>query len=500
VKKQQLNTALRICFARRVRHINNLTYLFVAIWFVGCSKSAGPILAITHATVIDATGTPPQPDMTALIIDHRITAVGSFSSISIPHHAQVIDATGKFLIPALIDSHIHLTGAGEPDGSREFFLPLLLANGIATVRDMGGYLESLVPLRRDIHDGKRLGPEIFFAGPYLDGNPPSFQPSLVVTNGVEASENVRTLVQRGVDFIKVQSILSRDAYFAIAAAARREHITFAGHVPDHVTAAEASDVGQKSIEHLTGVLRACSSDEPRLMREQFQAAPKNATTDSSHAREIAWERELLRTYSDEQAGTLISKFVRNQTWQVPTLTLLRNDAYPAAETDSPGDPLLRFVPRAIAEKWKQVRLTQDRLMNADDFDLREKLFAQSMHVVAQMQSSGVHVLAGTDSASPYVIPGFALHQELALLVKAGLSPMQALQAATKNPADFLGEGETQGTVEPGKAADLVLLDANPLEDIHNTQKIRALVVRGKLLDRAALDALLSSSQKFAAAN
>ncbi len=302
------------------------------------------------------------------------------------------------------------------------------------------------------------------------------------------------------DFIKVQSILSRDAYFAIAAAARREHIAFVGHVPDRVAAAEASDAGQKSIEHLTGVLRACSSDEPRLMREQFQAAPSNATAESSHARGMAWERELLRTYSDKQAGTLIAKFVHNQTWQVPTLILLRNDAYPAAETESPVDPLLRFVPRAIAEKWKQVRLTQDRLMNEDDFDLREKLFAQSMRVVAQMQSSGVSILAGTDSAAPYIIAGFALHQELALLVKAGLSPMQALQAATKNPAEFLGKGKTQGTIEPGKAADLLLLDANPLEDIHNTQKIRALIVRGNVLDRAALDGLLSSARKFAIAN
>jgi imidazolonepropionase-like amidohydrolase len=500
VNKQQPNATLRISFARLVRRIDNFTYLFVAIWFFGCSKPAGPALAITHATLIDATGAPPQPDMTILIGDHRITAVGGFPSISIPRNAQVIDATGKFLIPALFDSHVHLTGAGEPEGSRNFFLPLLLANGIATVRDMGGYLESLVPLRRDIREGKRLGPEIFFAGPYLDGSPPSFQPSMAVVNAVEASEDVRTLTHQGVDFIKVQSILSRDAYFAIAAAARREHIAFVGHVPERVTAAEASEAGQKSIEHLTGVLRACSSDEPRLMREQFQAAPSNATAESSHAREMARERELLRTYSDKQAGTLIAKFVHNQTCQVPTLILLRNDAYPAAETDSPADPLLRFVPRAIAEKWKQVRLTQDRLMNEDDFDLREKLFAQSMRVVAQMQSSGVSILAGTDTAAPYVIPGFALHQELALLVKAGLSPMQALQAATKNPADFLGKGKTQGTIEPGKTADLLLLDANPLEDIRNTQKIRALIVRGNLLDRAALDGLLSSAQKFAIAN
>jgi imidazolonepropionase-like amidohydrolase len=483
-----------------MRYTTTLTYFLAAICLFGCSKPAGSILAVTHVTVIDATGAPARPDMTVLIDDRKIAVVGGFSSVSIPRNAQILDASGKFLIPGLVDSHLHLTGAGEPNGSREFFLPLLLANGITTVRDMGGYLESLVPLRRDIRQGKRLGPEIFFAGPYLDGSPPSFQPSLVVTNAVEAAEDVHTLVQQKVDFIKVQSILSRDAYFAIAQAARREHISFAGHVPDRVTAAEASDAGQKSIEHLTGVLRACSSEEPQLMREQFQTGPKDATPESSHAREMQWERELLQTYSNKQAGALLAKFVQNRTWQVPTLILLRNDAYPQPETDSQDDSLLQFVPRTIAAKWKQVRLTQDKLSGASDFELREKLLAQSMHVVAQMESSGVPILAGTDSAAPYVIPGFALHEELALLVKAGLSPVQALEAATKNPADFLGKSDSQGTIEAGKNADLLLLDSDPLEDIRNTRRIRAVILGGRLLDRSTLDKFLSSVQTFAASH
>jgi imidazolonepropionase-like amidohydrolase len=477
---------------------------FIALAFgglFGCSKQQTEFpVAITHVNVIDATGAPMRPDMTVVVANHLIAAIGPSQSTAIPRGSQVLDATGKFLIPGLVDSHLHLTGSGEPRGSREFVLPLLLANGITSVRDMGGYLESLVPLRRDIQQGKRLGPQIFFAGPYLDGSPPSFQPSLVVSDAVEASEDVRVLVQQGVDFIKVQSILSRDAYFAIAKAARREHITFVGHVPDHVTAAEASDAGQKSIEHLTGVLRACSRDEPRLMREQLQAGPKNATPQSSHSREMEWERELLQTYSEKQADALLAKFVQNQTWQTPTVVLLRNDAYPDPKTHSSGDPLLRFVPRTIAGKWRQVRVAQDQWFTAADFGLREKLLAQSMQVVAQMQSAGVHILAGTDSAAPYVIPGFAMHQELALLVQAGLSPMQALQAATRNPAEFFGKLKTEGTIEAGKTADLLLLDANPLKDIHNTQKIRALVLHGKLIEHAKLDDLLSSVQKFAAAN
>lgn len=467
------------------------------LWACSRSGSGESALAITHVTLIDATGTPPQPDMAVVISGSRIAEIGPSQSAAIPRGARVLDATGKFLIPGLVDAHLHLTGAGEPDGSREFFLPLLLANGITTVRDMGGYLESLLPLRHEIQQGKRLGPQIFFAGPYLDGSPPSFQPALVVTDATQASEDVDTLVQQGVDFIKVQSILSRDAYFAIAAAARREHITFVGHVPDRVTAAEASDAGQKSIEHLTCVLRACSSDEPRLMREQFRPGRKNGTPQGSRAREAAWQRELLQTYSAENAANLIAIFLRNRTWQTPTLILLRKDAYPGPQSDSPADPNLQFVPRAFAEKWKQVLQAQNKFTSPEGFALREQLFEQSMRIVGKMQASGVPILAGTDSAAPYVIPGFALHQELALLVEAGLTPMQALQAATKNPADFLGKLETQGTIEPGKTADLLLLDASPLDDIRNTQKIRALILQGKLLDRLALDQLLISETQFA---
>jgi Amidohydrolase family len=476
-------------------------FLFSTIILLSsCSKPTKPVLAIAHVTVIDATGAPPQPDMTLLIADQRIAAIAPSKSIRIPPNAQILDASGKFLIPGLADMHVHLTGANEPAGSREFILPLLLANGITTVRDMGGYLESLIPLRKDIEQGKRLGPQITFPGPFLDGNPPSFQPSFVVTNTVEASEDVHSLIQRGVDFIKVQSILSRDAYFAIANVCRREHITFVGHVPDRVTAAEASDAGQKSIEHLTGVLRACSKDEPRLMREQFLTTPKKESRAQSHARQLAWQRELLGQYSEKVADELSAKFVRNQTWQVPTLILLRNNAYPTPENDPVNDPRRKYVPHQLLETWQKTHQAQMKSATPREFALRADLMEKSMHVVGKMQLAGVHLMAGTDTTAPFVFPGSALHEELALLVQSGLTPMQALQAATKNPAEFLGTLQTQGTIEQGKFADLLLLDTNPLANIHNTQKIRAVILRGKLLDRNDLDGLLAAAEKFAAMN
>jgi imidazolonepropionase-like amidohydrolase len=447
--------------------------------------------------LIDATGSAPQPDMTVFLVDERIAAIGPSNSVFVPRKTKTLDASGKFLIPGLVDMHVHLTGAGEPTGSREFILPLLLANGITTVRDMGGNLESLITLRHEIEHGQLQAPRIFFAGPYLDGQPPFFQPSLVVTNSKEARENVHSLISRGADFIKVQSNLSRDAYFAIADVCRREHVTFVGHVPDHVTAAEASDGGQKSIEHLTGVLRACSSDEASLMRKQFAVAPRKATIGQSLNRELGWQSELLQSYSDEQGAALIAKFLRNLTWQVPTLILLRNDAFPTPETDPSHDLRRKYIPLQVLTNWQKGAKDRDKGATPQEFSLRTSLMQASLRIVGKMNRAGVPIMAGTDTTAPYVFPGSSLHEELALLVQAGFTPMQALQAATKLPAEFLGKLQTQGTIEQSKFADLVLLDANPLDDIHNTQKIRAVILRGKLLDRSVLDELLTKEENFA---
>ena len=479
--------------------------ILIAVVFVfaglltACSGRKPSVLAITHVTVIDGTGAAARPDMTVLVEDDRIASVDPVSASVIPPGARLIDGRGKFLIPGLADMHVHLTGAGEPDGSRKFMVPLLVANGITTVRDMGGYLESLEPLRKEIREGKRVGPQIFYAGPYLDGNPPAFQPSLVVTNADEADKDVGELVQRGVDFIKVQSILGHDAYFAVAASCKREHIPFVGHVPDHVTAAEASDAGQRSIEHLTGVLRACSSQEKRLMREQFYKPRGKKTAEQSEARQLAWERRLLRTQSPKFTAALIEEFVHNQTWQVPTLIMLRNVAFPTPAQDFTQDSRVKFIPHHFFDGWEKER-AKELHTSPEDLALREAALQRLMEVVGRMNAAGVHLMAGTDTAGPFVFPGSSLHEELTMLVQAGLTPMQALQAATRNPAEFLGKQDEQGTVEAGKVADLVLLDANPLDDIRNTQAIRAVILRGKLLDRARLDEMLAAVEKFASSH
>jgi imidazolonepropionase-like amidohydrolase len=472
----------------------------VSLLFHACSPPGEPALAIMHVTVIDMIGASPRADQTVIIEKERIANIGDSKTVAIPGGAQILDARGKFLIPGLADTHIHLTAAGEPDGSRKFMIPLLLANGTTSVRDMGGYLESLNPLRKEIAEGKRLGPRIVTPGPYLDGSPPSFQPSLVVTNAVEASEDVHQLVALGVDFIKVQSMLDREAYLAIAQAAQREQITFVGHVPDRVTAAEAANAGQHSIEHLTNVLRGCSRDEPKLMRQQLYIPLKQETSEQSHSRIAQWQHEILDTYSPEKAAALIAKFTEKEVWQTPTLILLKSDAFPTLGDSATSDDREKYIPPRTLAIWKKARTEQMRAVSQQDSALHAQLLRKSMDLVAEMQKAGVGILAGTDSPAPYVFPGSGLHDELQLLVQAGLTPREALQSATKAPAEFLHTTKDSGTSEKGKFADLVLLDLNPLEDIRNTRNIHAVILHGKLLDRAALDQLLAEAWSFASSH
>jgi hypothetical protein len=472
--------------------------LLLLLLTAACSKPHPATIAITHATVIDATGAPPQRNSTVLIDGTQISAVGPDSSLEIPTGARVIDATGKFLIPGLADMHIHLMGAGEPTGSREFILPLLIANGITTVRDMGGDVVQLKKLKKEIDSGDQPGPQIFFTGPYLDGNPPYFQPSIVVVTPAEADVAVHKLKSEGVDFIKVQSRLKPDAYFAIAEAARKENIRFVGHVPDSISVAQASDAGQASIEHLTGILLACSSREAELRQQQLNPPPRKESLRQTSLRQRAWQQAVLDTYSHEKAQQLYAKLLANHTWQVPTLPLLIELAFLTPATDRANDPNLKYIPQNLQRIWKQGRAESLANKTPGDFVLRAKLVEASLKAVHDMHAAGIPIMAGTDSTAPNLVPGFSLHDSLADLVRAGLTPMEALQAATSKPAEFLNRSNEQGTIAPGQRADLVLLGANPLADIHNTENIQAVILKGKYLDRDTLDALLNKAAQFVA--
>jgi hypothetical protein len=313
---------------------------------------------------------------------------------------------------------------------------------------------------------------------------------LQVRDADQARKAVRALKARGEDFVKVYDGLSREAYFEVALESWALGLPFAGHVPYSVNAGEASDAGQSSIEHLSGVALACSSEEQQL-RARLLAGGRGLPG--------VWRinAQAYRSYDPVKAEALFRKFAQNGTWQVPTLVQRRV----WGKLDDQGfvkDKRLEQMPYIVREFWEVEKTANGvklprlglALTKADLKQNRDE-FAQDLKVVVPaMRWAGVRLLAGTDASVPYCFPGSGLHDELELLVEAGLNRMEALQAATRNPAEFLGWERKLGTVQRGKLADLVLLDADPLEDIRNTRRIRAVVLGGRVLDRAALDAML----------
>jgi imidazolonepropionase-like amidohydrolase len=449
-------------------------------------------LILTHVTVIDTTGGAAKPDMTVLIEGDRITEMAKSGEIRPPKNAETVNATGKFLIPGLWDMHVHWY---EKD-----YLPLFIANGVTGTRQMYG-----VPIfqqwRKQIEAGQLLGPHMLIASPIVDGPKPVWPGSIAVANASEARQAVIQVRQGGADFVKVYSLLSRDAYFAIADESNKQGIPFEGHVPDAVTLEEASNAGQKTIEHLTGVLAACSNHEVELLKS---AQETGAAIDTGQLPSVRFwgpeyrerQRLALETYSPQKAGTVFGELKKNHTWQCPTLTVLRSMAY----SDDPSftnDPRLKYIPRDIVSSWNPQADPFLKDKTAEDWALSKKVFSKDLEVVGTMKRAGVEILAGTDTLNPYCLPGFSLHDELGLLVRSGLTPMQALQAATLNPARFMGRERDLGTVATGKLADLVLLDANPLEAIGNTRKISAVVFGGKYFSRASLDELLARIEALA---
>ncbi len=457
---------------------------FVLASFAAAGLRADSV-AFTHVTVIDMTGAAPKHDRTVVVTGNRIAQVGP-ASTKIPQGALVVDGRGKFLIPGLWDMHVHF---GETARS----LPLFIANGVTGVREVGGDPEKSFRWREQTASGELVGPRIVACGPIIDGpDPAAHGPTIVVGTPAEGRKAVADLAGRGTNCLKVYDRLPRDAYFAIVAEAKRRRIPVVGHVPLSVTTAEASEAGQRSIEHLGTIFEGASTIEPELRR--LEAAPPPAGDPSEFPRRIAARGErMLDTYDERKAAALMRRLAKNRTWQVPTLVVKRGQTF-IDDLSRAGDERLKYVPEADREWWTPQKNFFARYRTPEYIVYKKRLYRRELELVGAMQRAGVPLLTGTDLSSAWVFPGFSLHDELQLFVEAGLTPMQALQAATRNPAEFLGELASAGTVEKGKAADLVLLDANPLEDVRNSRKIRAVVRNGRYFSREALDEMLARAE------
>jgi imidazolonepropionase-like amidohydrolase len=461
------------------------TFIILAVFAASAQSSSNrPSFAIINVNVIDATGSPVQPGMTVIIQGDRIVHIGKTAKHKLPMNTKIVDAHNKFLIPGLWDMHVHTIFGDWIPGGKEVSLPLFVANGVTGIRDMGGDLDTLLQWRSQISAGSLLGPRMIVSGPMLDGPKSRFPSSVAIATAEEGRKTVDDLKAKGVDFIKVQSFITREGYFAVSEETKKVGMTLVGHVPDSIRASEAIDAGQKSIEHLTGIFEGASTAEDSFIQGSSKG-PKR----------------YLDTYNDALATKLISRMARNHTWLVPTLVWERGQ-WLVDDIDYSHDPVLKYAPASWQQKsWPSFTKGILAELDTDEVSVRRRFVAKEFEIVNTMRKAGVPIMAGTDTAAAVaVLPGSSLHTELECFVQAGFTPMEALQTATLNPAKFLGLERQLGTVEKGKLANLVLLDANPLDDIGNTRKIAAVVLNGRLLERAELDQILNQVAMYASSH
>lgn len=410
-------------------------------------------LAITRVSVVDVINGRIVPNSIVTIRGETIASVAQNGAL--PADAQVVDGQGKFLIPGLWDMHAHI------QGNDKTWLPLYIANGVTGIRDMGADLDFILDIRDATSSGRMLGPRIVAAGPILDDAPGDWPLRIRVRTADEGRAAVQLLKRRGVDFIKVHNFTPRDVFFAIVDEARRQQLPVAGHVPLKVTIQEGIDAGMVTIEHMSEdgrVWKACSGGAQ---------------------------------YRPDACRPFFEMLGRRRVWQTPTLVASSELAVIGTPASAISRDQLAYANKTFLEMHAGNQ--SFFLKRPEIVGILKNLADVAKVVTRDMAAAGVDILAGCDA----MIAGFCVHDELAAMVAGGMKPAAALQTATVNPARYLGREMTLGTIAAGRSADLVLLDANPLEDITNVRRIRAVITAGRFLDRRALDRLLTQAKTAA---
>ncbi|MBC7894747.1 MAG: amidohydrolase family protein [Cytophagaceae bacterium] len=427
------------------------------------------LVVVTNTTVIDPSTGRATPGQAILINGSRVQSIAPAARATIPASALRIDGQGKFVIPGLWDMHVHndVPGGGA-------LLPLYVAYGVTGVRDMDGRLAPLRAWQKEIQGGTRVGPRMVISGPYIVGQRVPL-PSLTVTTPAEGRAAVDSLAALGVDFIKVHNGMTPDTYFAVARRARERGIVFAGHVFNGVTPVQASDSGQRSEEHLSGFPNECTvTDSARL-----------AAAHPLH-------RFLLGGCTTRSQEASYRRLAANGTWVTPTL-IVQQPVAAFQPSVARGDRLSTFFSDSLLAMMSIV-MPIPRDATPLHRTLGLVMYDKRIAMVGALSRAGVPLLTGSDTPVAPAVPGEAIHEELALMVRGGLTPLEALRAATWEPARYLNATDSLGTIAAGKVADLVVLDANPLLDIANVRRVHAVVSNGRAFDRAALDALIAAAR------
>ena len=449
--------------------MKRMLFLFLAFMLSGLlrAQTSPTALVLRGGTLVDVASGKEIPDSTIVMRGERIEQVGS-GNMGIPDGAQIIDAKGKWIIPGLIDSHAH---AENPD---ETPFSLYLANGVTTIRNPGGNITVLRLTRERLLRGELIGPRLFFSGPLLDGIPPVWPDmSLLVDTPQRARSAVNFLADQGVDFVKVYNNVKEPELRAIIETAKERGLPVAGHIPRTMTMTRAVELGMTRLEHIRVTGREILSAEE---------ADKIDPLPLGRREPLLWQRFDLQS---EKIHALIQRLAESKLFLDPTLVIAEETEVPDLDADrnDPNNQYLspQVVERAVNMKSPIYELPADlQAAGLEAFQKQEKF-------VGMCNQAGVRIIAGTDGPGiGRLLPGFGLHQELELLVASGLSPLQVLRAATLTAAEALGKDDQLGTVEPGKLADMVVLDADPLKQVQNLKKIHLVVQGGKTYERDPL--------------
>jgi imidazolonepropionase-like amidohydrolase len=452
-------------------------------------------IAFEHVAVVDVVHHRTLPDQDVVVQGDRILEVGDSAKVKIPAGARRVDGRGKFLIPGLWDMHTHvddpeLLELNPKSEEKAQWLPLFVVNGVTGIREMAGELKLLQGWRKEIEAGQRLGPRIWCGGPLVDGPKPMWPASIAVSNAEEGRKAVRDLKNQGADFIKAYSLLSKESFFAITDEAKKLGIPVCGHVPSSVTNLEACEAGLNSIEHLLQL--------DRELVDKEQVKEMRAKVDPGldrFARFRAFAEINEKCYSPNEAQKLFARYKQLGTWIDPTLIV----AYENSTFDAKDPKMLArlpYVPAYVREWWSPEKNVHLKSQNEDLRKGQQTVHRIYKRIVGDLKKAGIPLLVGSDmGGNPHCFAGWGVHDELEQLVSCGLTPMEALEAGTINPARYFRVEGRMGSVEVGKVADLVLLSADPTKSIGNTQKIAGVVSRGQWMDRKALDSLLARQRK-----
>ena len=452
-----------------------------------CAQPPEADVAIRGVSIVDVTDGSIIPDQTVLIGNGRIVAVGAADAVIAPEQADVVEGAGRYLVPGLWDVHVHSAV------NAEWHFPLFLAHGVTSVRNMHTSVDTALELtsavRRRLASGELVGPRFLANGPILDGVPPIQMGAVSAADPERGRALVDSLADGGADLVKIYDNVARDTYHALLAQARVRGIPVDGHLPKMVSPEEAAAAGQRTIEHALSLGFGCSAVSDSLREEYAGYVQRWPTLEfpDNVVTYFAFERRARERFDPAACKASVEPLAEAGVAVTPTLFI----EWLQPATVVADSTRMAMLPAPVRERWREQALGPDPIG-----EILGGVLDVAGATVRQLHEAGVTLLAGTDVGGAFLVPGASLHEELGHLVEdGGLSPLAALQAATLNPARVLGVGDSLGTIEEGKLADLVLLDANPLADISNTRRIHAVVANGRLFRDVDLDRLVADAAR-----